>query len=50
MTRSYHGPSAEPGLTAEEYRETMDEYYKDWTEDEADYQTPPDEEENTDVE
>lgn len=24
--RDYHGPSAEAGLTAQEYRETMDEY------------------------
>lgn len=27
--RRYHGPSAEAGLTAEEYRETMDEYQDD---------------------
>ena len=49
MTRSYHGPIAEPGLTAEEYRETIDEYYAE-LDDQMDYADTPDEEEGTDDE
>jgi hypothetical protein len=29
--RDYHGPSAEAGLTAQEYRETLEEYYAETT-------------------
>ena len=47
--RDYHGPSAEAGLTAQEYRETMDEYY-DERDALMDYPDTPDEEEETDDE
>ncbi len=46
----YHGPSAEAGLTAQEYRETMEEYYAALDE-RMDYaDTPDEEEEETDDE